>query len=240
MSKHYVIIGGSSGLGKVVALKLLMQNNKVTVISRNDPKILPNNGEIQHIPLDFLKIDELDLKKAVEKITQFGNIDYMIFAQRYRGDQRSFANEMRVTIEAPIKLIDAAVNYFRMDYDAAIVFLSSVYGKYTGSSQPVEYHVAKAGVDALVKYYSVSLGRSGVRVNGVSPLTYLKHESASYYKKNNLLQKYVKSVPLKRMGMVDEIADVVLFLASNKSTYVNGQNIIIDGGLSSIWAEEFI
>jgi NAD(P)-dependent dehydrogenase (short-subunit alcohol dehydrogenase family) len=121
----------------------------------------------------------------------------------------------------------------------ATVAVSSVYADYVGSSQPSSYHVVKAGLNALIRYYAATLGAKGIRANAISPLTYLKEESRHVYLDNEeTMAKYRKLVPLKRMPSADECANVLRFLGSDQASFVNGQIIYVDGGVSVIWSEE--
>ena len=70
--------------------------------------------------------------------------------------------------------------------DNSFVFVSSIYSKYIGDSQGVSYHVAKAGLEQLAKYYAVTLGPKHIRCNIVTPFTYLKEESKNFYLENTL------------------------------------------------------
>ena len=122
--------------------------------------------------------------------------------------------------------------------DNSIVFVSSVFGEYVGEGQALSYHLGKAGMNSLMRFYAVSLGKKGVRTNAVTPFTFIKEESKDFYNsQTELLNMYKEIVPLGRIGSVDEISDVILFLCGNQSRYVNGQNIYIDGGLSIVWPE---
>lgn len=90
----------------------------------------------------------------------------------------------------------------------------------------------------MVRYYAVTLGPRRIRVNSVSPGTVLKDESKDFYLKNEQLYNLYKGIiPLGRMGTAEEVANVVAFLCSSKASFITGQNIVVDGGLSLIWQE---
>lgn len=123
--------------------------------------------------------------------------------------------------------------------DKAIGVVSSVYADFVGGSQPASYHVAKAGLNQLIKYYAWTMGQKDVRINGIMPLTYLKAESRDYYlAQPELMKLYSRFVPLKRLGTADDSANLLDFLCSDKAAFINGQCIFIDGGVSVIWPEE--
>ena len=107
-----------------------------------------------------------------------------------------------------------------------------------GEGQALGYHVAKAGLNQMMRYYAVNLGRKGIRVNAVTPFTFLKEESRDFYMKNQALHDlYRKITPLGRMATAEDSARVIAFLCSPGAGFVNGQNIYVDGGLSLVWPE---
>jgi len=119
-----------------------------------------------------------------------------------------------------------------------MVMVSSVFGEWIGAGQPAGYHVAKAGLLQLMRYYAVNLGPEGIRANAVTPFTFLKDESQSFYLGNDaLMEVYRQSVPLGRLATTEEIARVIRFLCSGEASYLTGQNLHVDGGLSAVWPE---
>jgi NAD(P)-dependent dehydrogenase (short-subunit alcohol dehydrogenase family) len=95
------------------------------------------------------------------------------------------------------------------------------------------YHVSKAALLQLTRYYAVAFARYGIRVNSVSPGLVLKEQAAPYYRRHKALHNlYKKIVPLGRMASVSDVVDAVDFLCSDKASYVTGQNLVVDGGLS--------
>ena len=239
--KNIIIVGGSSGLGKVVAKAYANAGCRVLIISRKRPKFIDESELFFHFELDLAKIDSDKANLlALRVVEQIGKPSYVIFCQRYRGEDRNFSNELFVSLTATEILIEALVPHFLNHGDRAIVTVSSVYADFVGSSQPLSYHVVKAGLNALVRFYAANLGRKGIRTNAIAPLTYLKEESKKYYLESvETMDKYRKLVPLSRMPTAEECADVITFLGSDKASFVNGQIIYVDGGVSVVWPEEF-
>ena len=117
--------------------------------------------------------------------------------------------------------------------------MSSVYAEFVGNSQPVGYHAVKGGLNAMVRHYAATLGRKGIRVNAIMPLTYLKPESRAFYESNEkLMDVYRRLVPLGRLGTAAESADALDFLCSERASFINGQCLFLDGGVSVVWQEE--
>ena len=230
---HSVIIGGSKGLGRSVAQKLVERGDRVFVISRSIPA-----NKIENVNYFAANIEDKDAVNGVlEEISQAGKINYLVFSQRYRGSGDSWVGEIDVSITASKLIIEFFQDKFSAD-DNAILFVSSVFGEYVGEGQALSYHMGKAGMNTLMRYYAVNLAKNGIRANAVTPFTFIKEESKDFYNsQTELMNLYKDIVPLKRLGTADEISDVVTFLCSYQARYVNGQNLYIDGGLSLVWPE---
>ncbi len=91
----------------------------------------------------------------------------------------------------------------------------------------------------MVRYYAWSLGPRGIRTNAIMPLSYIKNESRAFYD-GDVARKavYAEFVPLGRMGEASENANAIDFLCSDKASFINGQCLFVDGGVSSVWGEE--
>jgi NAD(P)-dependent dehydrogenase (short-subunit alcohol dehydrogenase family) len=103
----------------------------------------------------------------------------------------------------------------------------SLYADYDGTS-PAAYSAIKGGIISFTRYLASYYGRKGIRVNCVSPGGIFDNQNPSFVK------KYEEKVPMGRLGKPDDIAPAVSFLLSNEAKYITGQNIIIDGGWTSI------
>lgn len=234
---HAVIIGGTKGLGKVITAKLAERDLMTTVVSRWKPT---ESAGPRHVSVDLeTLVDAGDAGRIVADILAGQSpLRYVAFCQRYRGTGDSWSGELQVGPTATRLLLDAFGPHFAADGDRAVAVVSSVYAEFVGASQPVGYHVAKAALNQLVRYYAGSLGRQGVRINAIMPLTYLKAENQASYEANQpLADLYGRLVPLGRMGRAEDSADAVDFLCSEKASFITGQCLYVDGGVSTLWAE---
>jgi len=115
----------------------------------------------------------------------------------------------------------------------SIVLVSSIADRYVAPEQSLGYHLAKAGFSQLARYYALELGPLGIRVNSVSPCVVAKDEAREFYDKNEwLVDRYKKFIPLGRMGKPEDIVNAIMFLAGEQASYITGQNIVVDGGLT--------
>lgn len=232
---HVVVVGGSRGLGKVVAERFDALEFAVTVIARTRPA--------EQTRLNFVSADLETMSSSAEVVEEAvrlgGKIRYLIFCQRYRGAGDPWQGELQVTLTATRLLMNGFADQFCADGDRAIAVVSSVYAEFVGSSQPESYHVAKAGLNQLVKFNAAVMGRRGIRVNSIMPLTYLKAESKEFYLANDALMKlYRDFVPIGTIGRAEDSANLLEFLCSPKASFINGQAIYVDGGVSVVWPEE--
>jgi short-subunit dehydrogenase len=236
MKEQIVIIGGSKGLGFDIAKSFFKSSLQVTIISRSYPD--SSKGEcFNHIECDLEKVDNIPFD-LIEKVKKYGAIRYIVFCQRLRSGSDNWNGELQVSLTATKFLIDGLLTLFSKEGDKSIVIVSSPYATHVGTTQSVSYHVAKAGLNAMARYYSVALKEYNIRVNSIMPLTYIKNENKEYLmSKKDVMQQYSDLVPLGRIGHSKDSVSLVKFLCSKQSSFITGQSIYVDGGVSSLWPE---
>ena len=236
--QHAVVVGGTRGLGRVVVERFLARGCAVSVVSRQRPADFPEQAGLRHFPADLERAE--GFAGLWSRIAEAGGpVNYLVLSQRFRGQGDPWAGEIQVGLTASRDLIEGFAAHFAATGDRAIGIVSSVYAEFVGSSQPVGYHVVKGGLNAMVRHYAATLGRRGIRVNAIMPLTYLKQESRAFYEKNEkLMDTYRRLVPLGRLGTAEESADALDFLCSERASFINGQCLFLDGGVSVVWPEE--
>jgi NAD(P)-dependent dehydrogenase (short-subunit alcohol dehydrogenase family) len=235
---HAVVAGGTKGLGLVVVERFLARGFAVTVLSRKPSDRHLGHPQIRHLAVDLENPQDIQ-GIWMQACAQAGPVRYMALCQRFRGPGDSWAGEIQVGLGASRSLIEGFGDCFCDSGDRGIGVVSSVYAQFVGGSQPIGYHVVKAGLNSMVRYYAWVLGRRGIRVNAIMPLTYMKQESRQFYQSNTeLLDVYDRFVPLRRMGEAEDCANAIDFLCSDKAAFINGQSLFVDGGVSVVWPEE--
>lgn len=235
---HSIIVGGTKGLGRVVAKQFAQRGDKVSIIGRSEiPSEDLIGGDIKYFKCDITTKDSLT-NTLEEILNTRGDVSYCVFLQRYRGKEHDWEGEYQTTLTATKNIVEHLRPHFVKEGDKGILMVSSVFSKHVGEGQLASYHVVKAGLEQLMRYYAVNLGAQGIRSNGVTPFTFLKEESQSFYLENTpLLALYNDIIPLKRMATTADSSNAINFLCSPQASFLTGQNIVIDGGLSLVWPE---
>lgn len=194
---------------------------------------------------DFLPLDVRDgaaCAKAVRAVEErFGAIAALVcnagIAPRAAWpdlDESQWDRVLDVNLTGEYRLIRAAAAAMTTRRRGAIVCLSSLAGPYVGWDDHWHYAAAKAGVTGLVRAAAVALARDGVRVNGIAPGFVRTPQILSA--ENSLgpegLVVAEARVPLGRAAAPEEIAEVAAFLLSDAASYITGQTIVVDGGLT--------
>ncbi|KAB2946568.1 MAG: cyclohexanol dehydrogenase [Candidatus Methanoperedens nitroreducens] len=236
--KHSLIVGGTRGIGRALVRILAEEGHIVSVIGSKPPE----DADISIPNTNYWTVDLLDRKALLsvlaEIIGQNGNLGHLVCLQRYRGEGDDWVGDIETTLTSTKILIEQLATEFDGASDNSIVLANSTAVNFVVENQPLSYHVAKSGIDQMIRYYAVNLGPKGIRVNGISPGTIIKERSRDYYLKNEKVYDfYKKIIPLNRMGTAEEIAQVIEFLCSPKSSFITGQTIVVDGGLTLQWQE---
>lgn len=237
-TKHSLVIGGSRGIGRVIAIELAQIRHRVSVVGRCPPA-----EDFQSMPGmtawtgDASQFDTF--QPILEQIVETGGPpNHLIFCQRFRGQDDIWEGEINAGLTATRNVIEYLKDRFASGGDKSIVVISSIASSLIAEEQPLGYHVAKAGLDQLVRYYAVTLGKLGIRVNGVRPGTTLKPETQHFILDNAPLHElYTSIIPLGRMGTATDVAQLVAFLCSPQSAFITGQLITLDGGASLLSQE---
>lgn len=202
----------------------------------------PIGADLKDAEYDLDLSDEYSISQLFHRVAgRYKNIDGLVnnAAVSFRGSDAHVTREdFDKTLSINVSGTDSCIYWFgKTMKDASIVNVASIYGIlspdfriYEGDKRlynPVSYGASKAGVVQLTKYQAVLLAERGVRVNAVSPGGIYQNHSPKF---NSL---YSERVPLKRMAQPEEIVNAILFLLSPLSSYITGQNLVVDGGLSA-------
>jgi len=231
---HTLVVGGTKGIGLTLVEELANYGHYISVVSRNSPKsdlFLSNN--ISHYQAD-ISIHEQIVSFLNSIFNSKHELKNIVFMQRYRGEE--WLSEFNTALISTSNIIDHAVSYgFK---NGSIVIANTIASQYVVDEQPINYHVSKAGLLQLMRYYAVNLGSEKIRVNSVSPAMVLKDDTREkILSDEKLMQVYKQIIPLGFIPSSKQISDVIRFFCSDSSSAITGQNIIIDGGISLLGHE---
>jgi NAD(P)-dependent dehydrogenase (short-subunit alcohol dehydrogenase family) len=217
--KVVVVTGGAKGIGKAICDGFKEQGAKVCTID-----ILPNDYFVGDIA------EEAVLKEFSEKVLkEYGKIDYLINnAMLSKGGidhctYEDFNYALRIGVSAPYYLSKLFMDHFREG--GSIVNISST--RYAMSQANTEsYTAAKGGITALTHALAISLAGT-VRVNAIAP-GWIDTTGTTFSEEDH------KQQPVGRIGVPEDIVNAVLFLCSDKSSFITGQVIPVDGGMTKL------
>ncbi|MDH3661579.1 MAG: SDR family oxidoreductase [Alphaproteobacteria bacterium] len=244
--KTVLITGAGIGIGRATALAFAREGYHVVVTdiladegSEVAGKINDDGGSAEFHTLDVTSTEDADrVVGAVQR--EHGALACLVanagIAHKVPLDQltdEAWDVTMDVDLKGEFRVSRAAIPAMRRTKAGSIVCVSSIMGIAYGWDEHVHYSAAKAGVIGLVRGLAVELARDGIRVNGIAP-GYIRTAQALSVQ-HSLgpagLEKAAEFIPMGRVGEPEDIADVILFLASDAARYLTGQVITVDGGL---------
>jgi NAD(P)-dependent dehydrogenase (short-subunit alcohol dehydrogenase family) len=246
--KSVIITGAGSGIGRAAALLFAKEGAKLIVVDRSDSvmetaDLVGNSGStIEAVMADAGS--ENDVKAFIDKaVSKYGRLDAIWANAGISGGMVPLADQtvehwqevLRINLIGPFLAIKHAMPHMVAQNYGSIVCTASVAGLKSGASGH-PYASSKAGVISLVQTTAYSLSGTGVRINAVCPgliETGMTKPVFDYAKERGTEGKIGQLNPLKRAGQPHELAAMGLFLASDDASYVNGQAIPVDGGLTA-------
>jgi len=243
-----IVTGAASGIGRASALRFAAEGARVVCFDRAE-SVLETAEMIAAASGKALAVtgdagDEGDVKALIDRaVTDFGGLDAVYANAGISGgltpmeeiDAAFWMTVLKVNLIGPFLAIKHASPVMRAVGKGSIICTASVAGLRSGAGG-MPYSASKAGVINLVQTAANVLYGTGVRVNAICPGLIETGMTAPIYRQareRGTDDKIGQLNPLKRGGEPDEIAGAALFLASDDSSYVNGQAIVVDGGLSS-------
>ncbi len=235
-----VVTGATGGIGIEIARALSAAGARVGL---NGRRAVPVEELAAQIPgsfaLPFDITDEAASSTALASVVeQYGRLDALVCNAAAR-DRRPLAEietqDYRTVLEAnlvaPFHLARAAAPYMISAGRGRIIMMTSLAGDFAMPGDAA-YPSSKAGLAGLVRSLAVELGASGINVNGIAPGPIATQVNAPLVENPQWKAMIARTVPLQRWAEPSELAGAVIFLASDASSYVNGQILTIDGGAS--------
>jgi NAD(P)-dependent dehydrogenase (short-subunit alcohol dehydrogenase family) len=241
-----IVTGAAGGIGAASARALAGQGAAVLLVDLNPAvhetaaAIVAESGQAVALALDAAT-PEGAAQMVAEAVSRFGRVDILHANAGISGplnpglddSAATFAEVLRINLIGPWVAIQASLP--QMGPGAAIICTASVAGLRAGAGG-VPYSASKAGVISMVQTVAQLVAGRGIRVNAVAPGLIETPMTAPLYsdaRARGREDRIGQLNPLRRGGQAEEVAQAVVFLASDAASYVNGQVLVVDGGLSS-------
>lgn len=243
--KVVLVTGSARGIGSVIARVFAEAGASVVLCDVRDEAGVATAKAINDAGYSalFTKADlrrEDDIKRMIDfSVDNFHRLDILINNARPSMRNVSFIESldewdvaMDILVKAPALAIKYAVRYFLKTGGGAVINIAST-NAFLVSHQPAAYHVAKAAILQLTRYAAYELGPKGIRVNAICPALvdlYDEDKPLTSNPTNKAITELI--VPLRRAALAEEIADAAVFLSSESSSYITGETLTVDGGLT--------
>ena len=239
--KIILVSGGSGLIGKSI-IKDLTEDGYVPI----NIDITAAKNSCEHFKCDITKEYEIEgvFKLVYEK---YGRIDGLVNnayprkeafgADFFDVQEKQLIEQLHFQLASYYLCCQKVLPYLQKSNGGSIVNISSIYGSVgndfslyenTKMNPPGVYNMVKGGINSLTNYLAAKFGKDQIRVNTISPGGIFDNQDKKF------VEKYIQKVPLSRMGNPDDISPVICFLMSDKSKYITGQNILVDGGLTCL------
>ena len=238
-NKVAIITGGSKGIGREIVKKFSESGCNVafTYLSSEDSaKEIENIASSHGVKVKKYKSDASNFSECEELvkniIEDFGGFDILINNAGItrdnlllRMDEESWKKVIDINLNSCFFLTKSGIKELMRKKDGVIINISSIVG-IKGNPGQANYAASKSGINGFTKSVALELASRNIRCNAIAP-GFIKTDMTD----GELLNNWIKSIPLKRAGSVEDVANLCVFLSSDKAKYITGQVINVDGGL---------
>ncbi len=241
-NKTALITGAARGIGKAIALRFAAEGCNIAFTDLNiDSVALETKQQIEALGVKCIAYannaaDFSSVHTTVEQVlADFSRIDILVNNAGITKDtlllrmtEQQWDDVINVNLKSAFNFLHAVAPVMLRQRSGSVISMSSVVGL-NGNAGQANYAASKAGIIALTKSAAKELGSRGIRVNAIAPGFILTDMTAAL--PQNILDEYLKLIPLRRGGTPEEVANTALYLASDLSTYVSGQVIQVNGAM---------
>jgi NAD(P)-dependent dehydrogenase (short-subunit alcohol dehydrogenase family) len=250
-NKIALVLGGSGYIGSQITSALLQINCKVIILDKKKPKL--KNKKLKFINFDVCQTDKYQLilnklLKSNPKINYYVNASYPRTKSWNKCSFKTnnidyYSENINLHLNSFVNTTKIMSDYFvKNKIKGKIVNLSSIYGsvaqnkelyKNTNMKESLPYPIIKGGINMMTRQFASYYGSYGIRINSVSPGGVIDKNLKKNYP-IKFIKRYESLVPLKRFANPKEVAFSIIFLLSDASSYITGENLKVDGGWTII------
>lgn len=246
--KTAIVSGGAHGMGAVESRLLAREGAKVVIADirdadgrRVEAEINEAGGESVYVPTDVIS-EASWVNVVAEAVSRFGRLDVLVnnagISSRAVPDEdslESWTRIMDVNARGVFLGTKRAIEQMRQNGGGSIVNISSIAGLVGMTSGHPAYNASKGAVRIFTKAMAVRYGRDNIRVNSVHPgyMPPMMGNIAAETVREGRRAMLAEQVPLGREGRQEEVANAVLFLASDEASYITGAELVVDGGFTA-------
>lgn len=236
--KKAIVTGGTKGIGKAIVDEFVHLGAEVLAVARTMPPKADRNPNVHYLEGDVT--DPVFRQQLIYTANDRWGMLHVLVNNVGTNVRKKFTEyteaEYRKLFEtnlfAMMALTQQAFDLLKRSGNGSVINMASVAGTVDVMSGP-PYGITKAGIIQFGKHLAVEWGPLNIRVNTVSPWYIRTPLTESVLSQPDRLEKILARTPLGRVGHPEEVASLVAFLAMDQSSYITGQNILVDGGMTS-------
>lgn len=239
--KTVIVTGASSGIGKATATLCAEMGAKVVALGRNEQRLAETMAQLQgegHIMSAFDLNDEKAMDAAIAALSLVDGVACCAGVANMTPFQFVAKEEMDRVFSAnffsPVMLVNKLLKAKKLQKGSSVVFVSSVDGPKVVHAGNSVYSASKSALVGMARNMAVDLVGKKIRVNSVLPGTTDTKMIRTTNVMEEMLQETAKALPMKRFAMPQEIANAIVFLLSEASSYITGTELVVDGGSSIV------
>lgn len=240
--KCAVVLGGTSGLGREIAFGLAKAGADVVAASRREAEVDHTAGEIENLGRSTLRVRaDVCSRESLQQLhdevlAQFGRIDILVNSAgvsmrrpAIEYSEQDWCNILNVNLHGTFRSCQIFGKTMLAHKSGVIINIASL-ATFVAFRDVAAYGVSKAGVGALTKSLAVEWAQSGVRVNAIAPGVFPTELNCDLIRGTDRGKELLMRTPMARYGKPAEVAGAAVFLASDASSFVNGEILAVDGG----------
>ena len=237
--KIIVVTGGSKGIGNEIIKKFINDDVKIFFTYRKKNTFvskIKKSKLTQIIPIkcDMSKLENLKIIKSI--ISKEKKIDVLINnvgdvkkrSSFIKSSDQLWVDNLTINLMSAVSLTRLLLKKLNKSENSVIINISSIASKTGGGGDSLHYGVSKGALNVFTKGLAKELSKN-IRVIGIAPSA-INTSFQKKYSSNTRIKNIIKQTPMKRLGLSSEIAELIYFICSNKTSYISGETIFVTGG----------